>query len=110
MRQAGILAAAGIYALDHNIDRLADDHAHARRLADGLEDLGLTVRSKPETNMVMFEVDDTTAFVAAMKTRSLLINAVDASRLRAVTHLEIAKEDIDDALGRISEILNEGIR
>ena len=109
MRQAGILAAAGIYALDHNIDRLAEDHANARHLADGLKGLGLSVRGKPETNMVMFEVNDTAAFVAAMKTRNLLINAVDASRLRAVTHLEIGKEDIEDALGRISAILDEGV-
>lgn len=103
MRQAGILAAAGIYALEHHVDRLAEDHANARRLAGGLERLGLTVDPLPETNMVMFHVECAGEFLQEITARDLLINPVSNTKFRAVTHLDVRAEDIDDALGRIAE-------
>jgi threonine aldolase len=104
MRQAGILAAAGLYALEHHVDRLADDHRHASRLADGLSALGLDV-DPPQTNMVFFRAADAGPLWSALLERSLLINPVDRRTFRAVTHLDVTAEDIDDALGRIGEAL-----
>jgi threonine aldolase len=103
MRQAGILAAAGLYALAHHVERLAEDHANARRLAAGLQELGLRVDPAPETNMVMFETEDAPAFSRALRARGVLINPVGPTRLRAVTHLDVSEGDIDEAIARISE-------
>ena len=110
MRQAGILAAAGLYALEHNIDRLTDDHANARRLAEGLEELGFSVAGTPESNMVMFEVRNSAAFVRETLARNLFINSVYEGRFRAVTHLDVSEDDIDDALDRIRELVAEGVQ
>ena len=108
MRQAGVLAAAGLYALEHHVERLADDHRHARRLADGLRALGLTVAPTPETNIVLFGGTDIGRLWAALQARQVLINPVDRQTLRAVTHLDVTAEDIDDALGRVGEALLGG--
>jgi threonine aldolase len=110
MRQAGILAAAGLHALEHHVDRLAQDHANARRLAEGLERLEIPLVTAPETNMVVFSMRDAEGFVRAARERSLLINPVAPGRFRAVTHLDVDTSDIDDALGRIAEITATGIR
>lgn len=110
MRQAGILAAAGLHALEHHVERLSEDHANARRLADGLSRLDLRVEGAPETNMVLFHVSDTLAFLGATRARNLLINPVAEGRLRAVTHLGVTSEDIEDALGRIEEVVGQGVR
>lgn len=110
MRQAGILAAAGLYALEHNVERLAQDHANARRLALGLSELGFPVESSPETNILMFGVEDTPGFLRAARERELLIDPMDPGRFRAVTHLDVSTQDVEDALGRIAEIVEEGIR
>ena len=107
MRQAGILAAAGLYALDHHIERLAVDHANAKRLAAGLAALGITVRPAPETNMVMFEVENAAAFARGLSERALRINMIAPGRFRAVTHLDVSEADIDEALARIAEIVRE---
>jgi threonine aldolase len=109
MRQAGILAAAGLYALAHHMDRLAEDHANARRLAAGLEQLGFVVEALPETNMVMFGVEDTLGFLRATRARELYINPVAEGRFRGVTHLDVSEADIDEALGRIGELAREGV-
>jgi threonine aldolase len=103
MRQAGILAAAGVYALEHHVERLAEDHANARRLAEGLEKLGLGVEPPPETNIVLFRVPDEARFLRETRRRGVLVNPIDAGCFRAVTHLDVAREDVDDALGRIEE-------
>jgi threonine aldolase len=107
MRQAGILAAAGLYALEHHVERLADDHANALRLARGLEQLGLRVDGSPETNMVVFHVDDAPSFLSAIWIRDVLINPIAPNTFRAVTHLDVSAADIDDALGRIAEAQHE---
>ncbi|MFN8643771.1 MAG: low-specificity L-threonine aldolase [Candidatus Binatia bacterium] len=105
MRQAGILAAAGLHALAHHVERLADDHRNARRFAHGLRALGLTVTPEPETNIVLFGGRDVGRLWQALRERQVLVNPVDAQTLRAVTHLDVTAEDIEDALGRIGEAL-----
>ncbi len=107
MRQAGLLAAAALHALEHHVDRLAEDHANARRLGQGLEKLGIPVQPMPETNMVMFRMEDTLGFLQAIGRRKLRINPMAPGRFRAVTHLGVDAADIDDALGRIEEALAE---
>ena len=103
MRQAGVAAAGCLYALDHHVERLADDHANARRLAAGLADVrGLTLRTpKPETNMIFFEVGglDMTAddFVAKLEAAGVLMSST-GPYVRAVTHLDVSRDDVDRAL------------
>src|SRR5919199_179999 len=91
MRQAGIVAAAGLYALDHHVARLADDHARARRLAEGLAALpGVELDAATvETNIVIFAVPDAPAFCAALARADVMMLALDARRVRAVTHLDV---------------------
>jgi threonine aldolase len=110
MRQAGILAAAATYALENHIERLSEDHAHARRFATGIAELGFDVGPTPETNMVLFEVSDTMAFIRATRARDLLIDPIAPNRFRAVTHLDVSSDDIDAALGIIEEIARTGVR
>lgn len=106
MRQAGILAAAGLYALEHNVNRLADDHTNARRLATGLAELpGVTLVRKPETNMVMFGVPDLMKFLEQSRGCQVLINPISVDTLRAVTHLDLNAQDIDEALLRLRRVL-----
>jgi threonine aldolase len=100
MRQAGIIAAAGLHALDHHVERLAEDHARARRLAAGLAELG-GVEIDPEsvdTNIVIFTVPDGAAFCAALEAEGVRMGALDARRVRAVTHLDVDDAGIDRAL------------
>ena len=106
MRQAGILAAAGLHALDHGIKRLADDHANARRLAEGLAALpGAELLREPETNIVLFSVADVPGFVRATRERGVWINAIGPERLRAVTHRDVSAADVEDALEVIRAVL-----
>ena len=104
LRQSGIVAAACLYALDHHVERLADDHKHARRLAEGLAALpGVTVDpAAVQTNIVVFAVDDARELVRRLADR-VELTVVDARRLRAVTHLDVDATDIDGALAAISE-------
>lgn len=104
MRQAGFLAAAALYALEHHIDRLVEDHANAQRLAEGIRGVS-PLRLEPETfdtNLVYFQVDPAwgTAqeFVAAMKERGLLMYAPQRTVVRAVTHLDVTSNDVDQAI------------
>ena len=92
MRQAGILAAAGLYALDHHVERLADDHANARRLAEGLADMpGVQIDvDRVETNIVVFGVAGRVRRSAATSTkRGVQVAPLGPQRLRAVTHLDV---------------------
>ena len=98
-RQSGIVAAGCLYALDHNVQRLADDHAHARLLAEGLAALP-GVRLDPalvETNIVIFEVDDAPALVRRIADR-VELQAFGPQRVRAVTHLDVSRAEIELAL------------
>jgi threonine aldolase len=100
MRQAGIIAAAGLYALEHHVDRLADDHARARRLAEGLAALpGVEIDAGAvETNIVVFAVPDAPAFCAALGRDDVVMLPLDARRVRAVTHLDVDDAGIERAL------------
>jgi threonine aldolase len=106
MRQAGVLAAAAIHALDHHIDRLADDHVLARRLADGLQGIpGLSVEP-PQTNMVFAEATGGRAagLVPHLKSRGVLTTGV--YQLRFVTHLDVDASGIDRAVAAVREHFN----
>lgn len=104
MRQAGVLAACGLYALDHNIDRLVFDHENARRLAVGLRTLGPFAVAEPETNIVILEVlrGSVTGWLAAFEREGVLAVAFGPRQIRMVTHLDIDRNAIDEALARIS--------
>jgi threonine aldolase len=105
MRQAGILAAAGIFALEQNTKRLADDHAQARRLATGLAEIaGVVVPAQPETNIVIFQRADAGVWSAALRARGVLVNPVASDALRAVTHLDVGPAEIDAALAVMREL------
>jgi threonine aldolase len=112
MRQAGVIAAGALYALDHHIDRLAEDHANAQRLADIIRSIDeLELRpSVIDTNMVIFAVDPrlgtATEFATALKQRGLLMLSVSERTIRAVTHLDVNGRDVE----RAGEILRETIR
>lgn len=104
MRQAGIIAAGALYALEHHVRRLAEDHANAQRLATGIRTIS-RLRLDPEetdTNLVFFQLDSSWGaareFSAELKRRGLLLNAVSSTRLRAVTHLDVNVQDVDRAL------------
>jgi len=113
MRQAGIIAAAGIVALTTMVDRLAEDHQNARALAQGFALVaGLNVRPVANrTNMVVFDVDgDADAsrrFATAMKERGVLISPREATSFRAVTHHGISRDDIDRAVAAAAQAAGE---
>jgi threonine aldolase len=100
MRQAGIVAAAGLYALDHHVERLATDHEHARLLAEGLSQLDRAEidPGTVQTNIVIFDVHDAPALVRALERRGVLAGALGARRVRLVTHLDLDRAAIDRAL------------
>ena len=104
MRQAGVIAAAGLVALDQMIDRLADDHANARRLAAGLAELGFGIRpDSVETNIVVVPVDRPSAEVQAeLREVGVLVTTPDRTRIRLVTHADVDAADVDEALSRIA--------
>jgi threonine aldolase len=111
MRQAGILAAAGIYALEHHVARLKDDHDHAKKLARLLQQIP-SVQIAPqhvETNIVIFEVTDlrrsAAELVAALKVEGVLINAIGGQSFRAVTHLNVSAKQIDEAAAIFTRVL-----
>lgn len=106
MRQVGILAAAGTYALAHNVGRLAEDHANARRLAEHLgesELIGLDLE-RVQTNIVLFAVADANAFVAICRERGVLLNAFSPTLVRAVTHLNVDRDDCERAAAILLDV------
>ncbi len=113
MRQVGILAAACIYALDNNVERLAEDHKSARRLAEGLRELpGIYIdMAQVQTNMVMIHVRHPKftpeSLSKAILERGLAALAIDSERIRAVTHLDISTEQIEEAIFIFQQILRD---
>jgi threonine aldolase len=106
MRQVGVLAAAAAYALEHHIERLADDHALARRLADGLQGIaGLTIQP-PQTNMVFASVERShgDGLLPHLKSRGVL--ATGLYQLRFVTHLDVDAAGIDHAIAAVRDYFN----
>jgi threonine aldolase len=94
-RQSGIVAAGCLYALDHHVERLAEDHENARALADGLAELGLDV-IPPETNIVIFSAPE--GFVQRIARHAVELSGTPDGRVRAVTHLDVGRDAIDSAL------------
>jgi threonine aldolase len=102
-----VLTAAGLYALDHHVERLAEDHARARRLADGLASLPGVSGLDPalvETNIVIWEVEDAPAWQAALAGRGVRVGALGPRRMRAVTHLDVDDAGIETALAAMAEV------
>jgi threonine aldolase len=111
MRQAGVVAAAGIYALDNHVERLAEDHARARRLGEGLAAAGLPVElERVETNFVQIDVaplgvEKPEALARLREAGVGLSSTVHATLIRAVTHLDVTDDDIDGAVDAIPRAL-----
>jgi threonine aldolase len=107
MRQAGVCAAACVYALDHHVDRLADDHANARALARGLSQIAGIEVQQPETNLVFFKPDGAGIsgddLVKALRQRGVLLAMMDG-RIRACTHLDVSADMIEETVGLVREI------
>jgi threonine aldolase len=111
MRQVGILAAAGLYALDHHVTRLADDHARARRLAQTIADgvPGVVDPATVETNIVVLVVPDAPAIVARCREQDVLVGALDPTHLRVLTHLDVDDEQVDTAAAVIRNALQTSV-
>ena len=108
MRQAGVIAAAALYAVENHVRRLAEDHANAKRLAEAVRQIDhLTLDPEPDTNLVFFRVDPawgTAAELAArLKDRGVLVLATAEHKIRAVAHLDVTGEDV----GQFIEALNQ---
>ena len=111
MRQSGIIAAGALHALEHHRERLAEDHANAKRLAEGLRQIpGIDVEPEPvETNIVLFRatsmpVDE---LIGRLEERTVFMLATKPETIRAVTHLDISSEQIEQTLKAFSEVLNK---
>ncbi len=112
MRQAGLLAAAACHALEHHVDRLADDHAHARQLAEGLAGLAGVTVEPPQTNIVFLDLPpdrDGQALLKAAAQRGLRCHSLYA-RLRLVTHLGVCSEDVARAVEILRDLLQQNPR
>lgn len=110
LRQAGIIAAPGIIALEHNIERLAEDHANAKTLSEGLANIeGLKVINEVETNIILVDVTDTglseNVFLEAIKEQGVVAGSYGTNFVRFVTHLNVSKEDIQVTLQKIKQAL-----
>jgi threonine aldolase len=102
-RQAGILAAAGLYALEHHIARMAEDHANARLLADGLRERGVAARA-PETNIVLVDVSGPVGpVIEGCRSRGVLLGATGPRTLRAITHLDVSEKSVLQAVEAIAD-------
>ena len=112
MRQAGVLAAAGLIALEEMPHRLGEDHANARFIAGELAKLpGIQIDpARVQTNIVIFDVTGTglatTDLTAALKTRGVLMNGINPRQMRAVTHFDVSRQQCAAAIGAISEALS----
>ena len=105
LRQSGVLAAAVLHALDHHIDRLADDHAHARRLAEGLQGLPGVQCEMPQTNIVFVDVAPERAQGVVERARAQGVLFTGLYRLRLVTHLDVSAADIERAITVLRGVL-----
>jgi threonine aldolase len=110
LRQVGFMAAACLHALDHHIDRLADDHARAKTLAQRLAEIdGVEVNpDDTETNIVLARVGDANEMCSQLAARGILALAMDPTSVRFVTHLDIADHDIDRAVEAVAAIAGQG--
>ncbi|MCK8783555.1 low specificity L-threonine aldolase [Roseomonas sp. NAR14] len=111
MRQAGVIAAACLYALDHHVERLAEDHANARLLAEGLAAIPGVAVERPDTNLVFFDPAGAGMSAAdlqsALRLRGILVSGL-GGRLRACLHLDVSRAEVEEALGAAREVLGRG--
>ena len=111
MRQAGIIAAGGVYALRHHVERLAEDHANAKVLAAGLADIpGITLNPRDvETNIVIFDIARTglkpPELLEKFLAHGLRMSPVFPTRLRAVTHLDVSRSQVEEAVQIVRNVL-----
>jgi threonine aldolase len=114
MRQSGVIAAAGIYALDHHVERLADDHRRARAFAESIGAVAGVKCGSPETNIVMFEIDpgrmSAADFQREAKSQGLLAFAAGPNTVRAVFHLGISDEAAQRAAKVVTDVVNRTMR
>ncbi len=108
MRQAGFLAAAGIYALDNHIERLAEDHARAKQIAAVLDTLPYVEKVEPvETNIVIFYVDEilgAMGFIEKMQSKEILLTPMGEGKIRLVTHLNFTDQMLNILLNELKEL------
>jgi threonine aldolase len=97
MRQAGVIAAASLYAFEHHVERLAEDHERAKRLATGLAEAGYRVEP-PETNILLVNVEDAGEFLRALAGAGVLVTPHGANTIRLCTHLDVGDDGIDAAV------------
>jgi threonine aldolase len=109
MRQSGILAAAGLYALEHNLDALQYDHANARLFAEQLSDHPKIEVAMPETNIILLDLTEPgiTAAIALAKLAEagILMVPFGPNRLRAVTHLDVTADQVEHAAAVVAKVL-----
>src|SRR5215217_6155063 len=103
MRQAGVIAAGSLYAFEHHVDRLIEDHERAKRLADGLRDAGYSVEP-PETNVVLIQVGEAERFLGALAREGVLATPMTAESVRFCTHLDVGDGEIAAAVEAASRI------
>ena len=109
MRQVGMLAAAGIHALDHHVARLAEDHQKARFLAEGLAGVpGIEMHGIPETNIVVIKAKNAPELSKRAQEEGVLLSLMDAATLRAVTHLDVSHEEVASAAEILVRVLAHG--
>jgi len=113
MRQVGILAAACLYALDHHIDRLADDHRRARRLADGFAACPGVRVIAPDTNIVMLDLEHASleprAMLEGLRARGIWMSQYGPRRLRAITHLDVDDDGLGRAIAAFQSVVGEAL-
>ena len=116
LRQAGIVAAAAVYALEHHVERLADDHQNARALAEALSEIDgvLIDPSTIETNIVFFEIEPRLGFAGqlanVLKKNGVRMGAVGSHRLRACTHLDVDRDDVLKAAEIVRSCVEQGFQ
>jgi threonine aldolase len=109
MRQAGVIAAGSLYAFEHHVERLAEDHERAKRLAAGLRDAGYKVET-PETNIVLVEVGEADRFLRALASEGVLATPMTSTSIRFCTHLDVGDEEIGAAIEAASRITSDTLQ
>jgi threonine aldolase len=109
MRQAGVIAAGSLYAFEHHVGRLAEDHERARKLAAGLREAGYKVET-PETNIVLVEVGEVDRFLGALAREGVLATPMTATSVRFCTHLDVGDEEVEAAIEAASRITTDTLQ